>query len=68
MVAEFFWSLDIPVYEGYGLTETCVATNVDRPANHKIGSVGQVLEEVEIKLALRRGSNVSRSKYCAWLS
>ena len=47
----FFDNLDITIVQGYGLTETCVATNACRPNNNKIGSVGPVLaKDIEIKI------------------
>lgn len=63
-VNEFFDALGIEIYEGYGLTETVVATNVNRKGRRKIGSVGPCLNDVEVKIAedgeiLFRGPNVS---------
>lgn len=60
----FFDALGMTVYEGYGLTETCVATNVNLPGRKKIGSVGPVFPNLEIKLApdgeiCYRGPNIS---------
>jgi long-chain acyl-CoA synthetase len=50
-VNRFFEALEIEVLEGYGLTETCVATNVNRIGMKKIGSVGKVLaQDIEVKL------------------
>jgi long-chain acyl-CoA synthetase len=54
------------ICEGYGLTETCVATHVNRPNNRKIGSVGPAFKHVEVKIAEEdgeiwlRGPNVAR--------
>ncbi len=68
-VAEFFQSLELTIYEGYGLTETCVATNVNRRGAHKIGTVGPVLsDDIEIKIAedgeiLFRGPNISKGYF-----
>lgn len=68
-VALFFDNLDIEILEGYGLTETCVATNVCRPGNNKIGTVGPVMaDDIELKIAddgeiLFRGPNVSLGYY-----
>jgi long-chain acyl-CoA synthetase len=64
-VAEFFAHLDIKIFEGYGLTETCVATNVNLPARWKIGSVGPAFDKVEIKIAedgeiLFKGPNITK--------
>lgn len=50
-VNRFFWGLGIEIYEGYGLTETCVATNVNRKGANKFGSVGKAMVEVNIKIA-----------------
>jgi len=63
-INEFLASLSIVVYEGYGLTETCVATNVNRRELNKIGSVGPCLEGIELKISeegeiLFRGPNVA---------
>ncbi len=67
-VNEFFDAIGIEIYEGYGLTETVVATNVNRKHNRKIGSVGPCLNGVEIKIAddgeiLFRGPNISPGYY-----
>lgn len=54
----FFDRLGIMILEGYGLTETVVATHVNLPHRRKIGSVGQPLpgvsqrvvdEEIQLK-------------------
>ncbi len=48
---KFFSSIGADVYEGYGLTETCVATNVCRPGKQKLGTVGPVLtSDIQVKL------------------
>lgn len=39
-INEFFWSIGLPVYELYGMTETGGATT-NRPGNLKLGSVGK---------------------------
>lgn len=68
-VAQFFDALGIEILEGYGLTETCVATNVNRYGSKKIGTVGPTLSsDIEIKIELDgeicfRGPNVSLGYY-----
>ena len=47
----FFDSIGIGLYEGYGLTETCVATNVNLPHKRRIGSVGPLFNDTVIKIA-----------------
>jgi len=67
--AKFFAILDIEVLEGYGLTETCVATNVNRLGRNKIGAVGPVLDhDIELRIAedgeiLFRGPNITSGYY-----
>ncbi|WKZ56176.1 MAG: long-chain fatty acid--CoA ligase [Bdellovibrionota bacterium] len=68
-VGEFFESLGVIILEGYGLTETVVATNVNRAESRRIGSVGPVLApDIELRIAedgeiLFRGPNVSKGYY-----
>src|SRR5690349_2448841 len=64
-IAEFFHAAGILILEGYGLTETCPAGTFNRPTKFKFGSVGQALDNVEIKIAadgeiLIRGANVAK--------
>lgn len=68
-VAEYFASLDIVILEGYGLTETCVATNVNPLAKNKLGTVGPVLApDIELRLSeegeiLFRGPNIAKGYF-----
>ena len=67
-VAEFFWSLEMPIYQGYGLTETCVATNVNRTDRYKLDSVGPALEHIKTEIAsdgeiLFKGPNITKGYF-----
>ena len=68
-VARFFDMLGILILEGYGLTETCVATNINRVENYKIGSVGPVLtDDIELMITddgeiCYRGPNITKGYY-----
>ena len=50
-LAEFFWSVDVPVYQGYGLTETSPVVSANYPGANKLGTVGQPIENVNVRIA-----------------
>jgi long-chain acyl-CoA synthetase len=63
-----FWAAEIPILQGYGMTEACI-TCANRPDDNKVGSIGTPFEGIEMKVAesngeiLIRGKNVMRSYY-----
>ncbi|HEY3919383.1 MAG TPA: AMP-dependent synthetase/ligase, partial [Stellaceae bacterium] len=50
-IAEFFWAVGIPVYQGYGLTETSPVVSANVPNKIKVATVGPPLDGVEVKIA-----------------
>lgn len=52
-LTRIFWAAGLPVFEGYGLTETSpvVAVNYFKPGKVESGSVGPVLKDVKVKIA-----------------
>jgi long-chain acyl-CoA synthetase len=50
-VAEFFFAIDVPIYEGYGLSEVTTAATVNRFNDYRLGTVGKALPGVEIRIA-----------------
>lgn len=64
-IAEFFAAANLPICEGYGLTEASAANFVNRPVKIKIGTVGQALGDLECRIdddgeVLMRGAPVMR--------
>jgi long-chain acyl-CoA synthetase len=62
-LSHFFRGIGVTILEGYGLTETTAAATVNRPERVKIGTVGQPLPGVSVKIdddgeILIRGANV----------
>jgi long-chain acyl-CoA synthetase len=50
-LGHFFRGVGITVLEGYGLTESSAAATVNRPERVKIGTVGQPLPGVSVRIA-----------------
>ena len=50
-LAEWYADLGIRIHEGYGLTETSPVISLNKPHAHKLGSVGQPLANVEVRIA-----------------
>ncbi|MEV4412195.1 long-chain fatty acid--CoA ligase [Catellatospora sp. NPDC049609] len=64
-IAEFFAAAGLPISEGYGLTESSAGNFVNRPGQLKIGTVGQPLGDLEVRIdsdgeVLLRGAPVMR--------
>ena len=49
--ALFFYGAGMPIFEGYGLTETASAISVNRFNSFRIGTVGPVFDGLQIKIA-----------------
>jgi len=70
LLIKIFTAAGIPVFEGYGMTETSpgISINDFRNKGFKIGTVGKVLNGIEVKIAsdgeiLVKGSNVMLGYY-----
>tara|TARA_R110001583_G_scaffold21479_3_gene81643 strand:+ start:4794 stop:6569 length:1776 start_codon:yes stop_codon:yes gene_type:complete len=70
LLIKVFTAAGIPVLEGYGMTETSPGISINDIRNNgfKIGTVGRVLDDIEVKIAedgeiLVKGSNVMMGYY-----
>jgi long-chain acyl-CoA synthetase len=50
-LAEWYAAVGIRIHEGYGLTETSPVIAVNTPEHHRIGTVGRVLSNLEVRIA-----------------
>lgn len=62
---KFYLNLGIPIYTGYGMTETSPIISLNVPSHHKFGSAGKILKDVRVKIAgdgeiLVKGPNVMK--------
>jgi len=62
-ILEFFFACGVPVFEGYGMTETATAATFQSIDDYKLGTVGKPFPGVELRIAedgevLIRGENI----------
>jgi long-chain acyl-CoA synthetase len=67
-LAEFFTTVDMPLYQGYGLTESSPVIATNLPGENHIGTVGRPIPGVETRIAedgelLVRGPCVMQGYY-----
>lgn len=62
-ILEFYASCGIPIFEGYGMTESTALISANTPGNVRYGTVGKPFSNVDVRIAddgevLARGENV----------
>jgi len=59
----FFNNIGIPLYQGYGLTESSPVICANYPNNNKTGTVGKVFPNIELKIDRDTNEICSRGKH-----
>ena len=54
----FFYAIGIPMYQGYGLSEASPIISANVPAQHKLGSSGKPVVNLELKIVDEDGNEV----------
>ena len=67
-ILKLFQELDIPLFEGYGMTENTAGITINFHGNNKIGTVGKCMPFFNVKIAddgevLIKGDNVMKGYY-----
>jgi long-chain acyl-CoA synthetase len=57
----FFYAIGIPMYQGYGLTEAAPVISANNPANHKLGSSGALVKNLELRICDEEGKELPAS-------
>ncbi|MCB1464498.1 MAG: long-chain fatty acid--CoA ligase, partial [Nitratireductor sp.] len=60
---KWFWSIGVPLYEGFGQTESSGVATINAPGHNKVGTIGRTLPGTETKIGgdgeiLLRGPHV----------
>ena len=54
----FFYAIGVPMFQGYGLTESAPVISANVPARHKLGSSGAIVRDLLVKICDEQGNQL----------
>jgi len=55
---KFFYAIGVPVFQGYGLSEASPIISSNSKTNHKLGSSGRLVNNMELKICDEEGNSL----------
>lgn len=55
---KFFYAIGIPMFQGYGLSESSPIISSNAPQKHKLGSSGQLVPEMDLAICDEKGNSL----------
>lgn len=55
---KFFYAIGIPMFQGYGLSEAAPVISSNTPENHKLGSSGKLVNNLELRIVDEKGNHL----------
>ncbi len=59
----FFYAIGIPMFQGYGLTESSPVISANVPRKHKLGSSGSIVPNLEVKICDDKGNALTTGQH-----
>ena len=59
----FFYAIGIPMYQGYGLSESSPVISANVPRKHKLGSSGTIVPNLEVKICDDKGNALTTGQH-----
>jgi len=56
---KFFYAIGVPVFQGYGLSEASPIISSNSKTNHKLGSSGKLVNNMELKICDEEGNSLT---------
>ena len=59
----FFYAIGIPMFQGYGLSESSPVISANVPQKHKLGSSGSIVPNLEVKICDGNGNALATAQH-----